>query len=76
MTKVLREKITERCGRCAHGGLELQPVHNVMTDMATCFYWAHPGIIGGCGSEWAIDCTDFFDTGKVGRVKRTVVLER
>lgn len=70
------EAIIKRCGKCEYGALELQPVHNVMTYLPTCFYWAHPGPMGGCGTEWAMSCSDFKDAGKVGYVERTVKIRR
>jgi len=60
--------ITKRCPRCSHGykdGIDV-----------VCSYWQHPGVVGGNGTEWAATCTNFNDTGKVGRMNRTEVIVR
>jgi len=69
--RVFHEKairaIQERCPRCEYGFFEGRFIR--------CTYWAHPGYVGGYGTEWAATCDSFVDSGKIGRLKSTVARE-
>jgi len=62
-------EIKKQCGRCQSGGLE-------ENGSARCFHPYHPGLMGGWGTEWALCCSHFRDSGKVGYIKRTISIER
>lgn len=66
--------ISKRCSRCKYGALveanyQKPPKYFLK---AKCHHRDHPGIVGGLGTEWALNCAHFIDTGFVGEIKSVI----
>jgi len=67
MTKEQREKIKNKCPKCAYGAFD----GAISDEYILCSHWSIVINVGKNGAEWAATCTHFEDTGKIGRwVKR------